>query len=249
MCRKLWHIRWSCKWCDGTFKDFTKTSSKSFIWIEFYSSKIGNKTRNKNLQIYKQFLIINSEWTPIEKKITKVQVGSNPSHIITRIQFPIQLVVACAIQCVHGLTLDCLTFDPTSVTKHGLTYTPLSHICSKEHLYLLSWLTNKTFQVDTLVQEEIHWLRTTAWYELTLIFLKFYCTKFVIIESLNTCSLTLHFQNIIVDQNLLAFHILCLNEMKIKNIHTNQEAYNVISQRITFYHVMTNMEQSCSMII
>jgi hypothetical protein len=55
---------------DGTFKYFTQTSSKSFIWIEFYNSKIGKKTRNKNLHIYEQFPIINTKWTPIEKKIT-----------------------------------------------------------------------------------------------------------------------------------------------------------------------------------
>jgi hypothetical protein len=62
--------------------------------------------------------------------------------------------VARTIHCAQGLTLDRLTFDPTNVTKHGLTYTPLFHILSKEHLYLFSPLTNKTFQVDTLVQEE-----------------------------------------------------------------------------------------------
>jgi hypothetical protein len=49
-----------------TFKDFTQTFSKPFIWIQFYNSKIGNKTRIKILHIYKQFPIINKEWTPIE---------------------------------------------------------------------------------------------------------------------------------------------------------------------------------------
>jgi hypothetical protein len=139
--------------------------------------------------------------------------------------------VARTIHCAQGLTFDRLAFDLTSVIKHGLTYIPLSHICSKEHSYLLSPLTNKTFQVDTLVQEEMHRFRTTTQYELTLISLKSYCTKFVIIESLNTHSLTLHFQNILANQNLLTSHILCLNEMKIQNIHTNHKTYNVISQK------------------
>jgi hypothetical protein len=112
--------------------------------------------RNKNLHIYEQFPIINTQWTP----------------------FP---------------------------------------------------LTNKTFQVYTLIQEDR--LKTTAQYELTLISLKSYCTKFVIIKSLNNHSLTLHFQNILANQNLLTSHMLCLNEMKIKNIHTNHEKYNVISQK------------------
>ncbi len=64
-----------------------------------------------------------------------------------------------------------------------------------------------------------------------LIFLKFYRTKFLIIESLNIRYLTSHFQNILAKQNLSTFHIFCLNETKIQNIHINQEAYNVISQK------------------
>jgi hypothetical protein len=61
-----------------------------------------------------------------------------------------------------------------------------------------------------------------------IIFLKSYNIKFVLVESLNTL-LKLHFQNIFIDQNLLASHILCLNETKIQSIHTNQETYNTIS--------------------
>ncbi len=57
---------------NGTFKDFTQTFSKSFIWIQFYNSKIGNKTRIKKLHIYKKNCIINKQSTPIEKKTTKI---------------------------------------------------------------------------------------------------------------------------------------------------------------------------------
>jgi hypothetical protein len=32
---------------DEAFKDFTQISWKSFIWIQFYNSKIENKTRTK----------------------------------------------------------------------------------------------------------------------------------------------------------------------------------------------------------
>jgi hypothetical protein len=32
----------------------------------YINSKIGNKTRTKNLSIYEQFFIINKEWTHIE---------------------------------------------------------------------------------------------------------------------------------------------------------------------------------------
>jgi hypothetical protein len=52
----------------------------------------------------------------------------------------------------QGLILNHLTFDPTSVTKHGLTYIALSKVCSKENLYLFSPLLNNFFQVDYIVQ-------------------------------------------------------------------------------------------------
>ncbi len=61
----------------------------------------------------------------MERKFTKIQIGNNPSHIIIRIQFPIQLVVAHTIHRAQGLTFDCLTFYPSGITKHGLTYTTL----------------------------------------------------------------------------------------------------------------------------
>jgi len=62
-------------------------------------------------------------WTLIEPIFKDIQIGSNYPHIITRTQFPIQLVVTRIVHRAHGLTLDCLTFDPNNVHKHGLTYT------------------------------------------------------------------------------------------------------------------------------
>jgi hypothetical protein len=62
---------------------------------------------------------IHPTWTPIEA-ISK-QIGSNSSHIITKTQFPIQLVVAHIVHQAQGLTIDYLTFDPNNVHKHGLT--------------------------------------------------------------------------------------------------------------------------------
>jgi hypothetical protein len=107
---------------------------------------------------------------------------------------PIQLVGTHTIHHAQGLTLDRLAFDPTCGTKHGSTYTTLSCICSKEHLYSLSRLPNKNVQVNTLVQKEMHQPRTIAQYELMFISIKSYYAKFVIIKSLNIHSLTLHFQ-------------------------------------------------------
>jgi hypothetical protein len=52
-----------------------------------------------------------------------------------------------------------------------------------------------------------------------MLILKSFHKKIIIIQSLNT-----RFN----DLNLLALHILCLNETKIQNIQTHQEIYNII---------------------
>jgi hypothetical protein len=44
-----------------------------------------------------------------------------------------------------GLTFDLLAFDLIDVTKHGLSYTTLLKVCSKENLYLLCLLLNIYF--------------------------------------------------------------------------------------------------------
>jgi hypothetical protein len=48
----------------------------------------------KNLQIYDEFPRFDKQWTLIECKIAEIEIGSILSHIITRVQFPIQFVVA-----------------------------------------------------------------------------------------------------------------------------------------------------------
>ncbi len=104
----------------------------------------------KNSHIYKQFLTTDQKWTKIKQKIVEIQIGSNPFHIIIRIQFPIQLVATHTSHQAQGLTLNCLAFYPSGVTKHGLTYIALSQVCSKKHLYILSPWLNKNFEVNTL---------------------------------------------------------------------------------------------------
>ncbi len=47
-------------------------------------------------------------------------------------------------------------------------------------------------------------------------------------QSLNTHSLHLHFQYILVNQNLFASHIICFNETIIQNICTYQKIHNAI---------------------
>jgi hypothetical protein len=136
---------------NGIFEDFTKIISKSFIWIHFHNPRIGHNTQIKNLQIYDEFSRLDKQWTPIEHKIVEIQIGSNPFHTITRVQLPIYLVATRTIHHSQGLIYNHLTFDPTGVTIHGLTYIELSRVRSKENLYLFFPLLNFFFQVDHLV--------------------------------------------------------------------------------------------------
>jgi hypothetical protein len=115
---------------DGIFQDYTKTISKSLIWIQFQNLKLNINT-NKIFSCVWKIPRLDKNWTPIEHKVVEIQIVNNPFHTIIRIQFPIQLVATHTIHCLQGLTFDHLTFDPNGVTKHGLTYTTLSKICPK----------------------------------------------------------------------------------------------------------------------
>ncbi len=139
MCKELWNIRWSCEWCWWNFWKFYKTISKSLIWIHFHNPQIEHNTQVKNLKIYEEFPRLDKkQWTPIEYKIVKIKIRSNPPHTITRIQFPIQLATTCTIHRSQGLTLDCLAFDSTIMTKHGLTYIALSKVHWKKNCIYFS---------------------------------------------------------------------------------------------------------------
>jgi hypothetical protein len=102
--------------------------------------------------MYKKLFTFDKNWTPIEQNIIKIQIGSNPIHTVTRIQFPIQLAIGLTIHYAKGLSFDCLAFDPSDVTKHDLTYTMLFCICSKKHLYLFFPLPSKNFHIDSIVE-------------------------------------------------------------------------------------------------
>jgi hypothetical protein len=81
----------------------------------FQNSKIGTIIKNIYNHHHNN---IESKWTPIQYIIKNIKVGKSQSFIITRIQFPIQLVVARTIRCFLGLSLDELVFDPTNVLKN-----------------------------------------------------------------------------------------------------------------------------------
>jgi hypothetical protein len=80
---------------NGIFKALTTYCEKTIIWIMFQISKIGTLTREKYYLYY--YNNIESKWTPIEPIIKDIKVGKSHSFIITRIQFPIQLIVVRTI--------------------------------------------------------------------------------------------------------------------------------------------------------
>jgi hypothetical protein len=137
-----------------------KSISKPLIWINFHKLHIGFNTMLENSHIYKEFLALNKNYTPIEQKVIEIQINNNPSHIITRIQFHIQIIVGCTIHHAQGLTLELLAFNPVDVTKHGLTYTTLFQI-PLYNLYLLSPLLTKNFQVDFIIEQKMYRLQIT----------------------------------------------------------------------------------------
>jgi hypothetical protein len=136
-----------------TFEYYVRTSSKSLIWIHFCNLQIGINTRiDINPRIYEQFPNINKNWMPIEQKIVEIQIGNNIFHIIKIVQFPIKLATWHTIHCTQGLTLTHVGFDHGSIIKHGLSYTTLSWIQFSKHLYLFFTLSNKNFQLDSIVK-------------------------------------------------------------------------------------------------
>jgi hypothetical protein len=118
-------------------------NSQEFIWILFNILKSGQLTRTKNGHFYEQK--IHRMWTPIKPISKDIQIGSNSIHIITKIQFPIQLVATHTIHWTQGLTLDHLAFDPNGVYKYGSTFTTFSCIKNKENIHLFQPFTNEKF--------------------------------------------------------------------------------------------------------
>jgi hypothetical protein len=68
--------------------------------------------------------------------------------------------------------MENLAFDLHGVFQHGLTYTTLTRIRTKENLYLFNPLHQQKFNVDVMVKQETNILETKAIYELSLSILK-----------------------------------------------------------------------------
>jgi hypothetical protein len=212
---------------DGIFKRFT-TTPESLVWIDFGSPHIGVETRLKFLSAYQLRPDIKSHWTPITQKTAEIQIGMNSLHIVTGVQFPIQLATARTIHRAQGLSLDRLAFDPQNVTKHGLSYTALSRIRCKQQLYLLFPICSRNFQVDQSVADEMSRLRSDAKYEISVPLLVNCRKDNIILQSLNTRSLNLHYNDVMADPNLMASDILCLNETRISSLDASLDLHTLL---------------------
>jgi hypothetical protein len=84
-------------------------------------------------------------------------------------------------------------------------------------------------------------IKNTYTVQITIAFLQSYHSKFIIIQSLNTCSLVSHFEDVFAYPNLLTSHSLCLNETKMKTLDINSKFNNVLSKNSKYYHAMMNM--------
>ncbi len=68
--------------------------------------------------------------------------------------------------------------------------------------------------------------KTTTQWQLCVPYLQPFRQTLTIIQSLNTRSLSFHFQNIETNHNLHTYHILCLNETKIKTQNKSSHQYS-----------------------
>ncbi len=93
-------------------------------------------------------------------------------------------------------------------------------------MYLLALLVEANFKVDKCISNEMQHLKQTTQWQLCVPYLHPFKQTHIIIQSLNTRSLLLCFQNIETNHNLQKFHILCLNETKVKTQNKSSHQYS-----------------------
>ena len=190
----------------GLFKTSTTFNNKSYVWIQFFNTKVGIATRFSH-----------SHWTLIKLVAKEIRIGKNQFHLITKIQFPIQLVVVRIIHKAQGLSLDDLIFNPCSVHKYELAYIALSSIRSKEKLYLSDSLEILNFQIDNSILEKMKRLMTIAKWKFSMPFLKSMHHSHIIIQSININSLQKYHIDYKNDHSMHNSHIICFQETGVRH--------------------------------
>jgi hypothetical protein len=108
-----------------------------------------------------------------------------------------------------------MVFNSCGINKHGLGYTALSRIRTKEKLYLLTPLTTSNFQVETSVLDEMKRLTSNSRWNLSIPILKTIRCSHTIIQSININSLQKHHLDYKSDHSMQISHVLCFQETKI----------------------------------
>ncbi len=189
-----------------------------------------------------KYILHGHQLEPISKDI---QISSNYFHIITKTQFPIQLVATRTIHQTPGLTLDYLKFGLTNVYKHGLIYITFSSVKKNEIFYLLQPLRMNFFQIDPSVAMEMCQLQTIAQWDVLVPKPYTFHDSHVLIYFLNTRSLSLYKNDVSLYYNLKTTHILCLNETNFNTLMFNDTSLNIDTT-----HSMTSVNgQNDAMII
>jgi hypothetical protein len=119
--------------------------------------------------------------------------------------YSIQPAATRTIHHSQSLTFNYLAFDLNGVHHHGFTYTSLSSVRNKKYEILFAQLIDVNFKVDKCVSNEMQQLRTTIQWQLCISSLQPFRKTHTIIQSLNTRSLSLHFENIETNHNLQTY--------------------------------------------
>ncbi len=107
-------------------------------------------------------------------------------------------------------------------------------------------LSKNNFHVNPIVQEEMTRLRIDAKYELSFVSFQKFQKKNYNYAIFKHSFIKITFFGPFKDQNILASHILCLNETKTKNIHTN---LNIYITTLENFHIISCYDQQENMIL
>ncbi len=132
--------------------------SQEVICILFNNPKCDQLTRIKNANLHEHK--IHYTWTPTKPISKVIQIGSIFSFHYNKNK--ISNLIGCNMYCtsITRLTLNYLTFDPTNIYKHGLTYITFfmlkkgnfKHFSTFANDFFSNW--SKCCHEDTLISNQ-----------------------------------------------------------------------------------------------
>ncbi|XP_050516284.1 ATP-dependent DNA helicase PIF1-like [Diabrotica virgifera virgifera] len=128
-----------------TFEPNSVTETEK-LWLDFNSSKIGNKARAQYLECMKA-QNIDIKLTPITKIGHVLYLSKNTEYQIIRKQYPLTPTVAIIIHKSQGQTYDqiCIDFKKCRALTVSMTYVVLSRVTKLSGLFII-----KSFRVPNV---------------------------------------------------------------------------------------------------